>query len=818
MRLLKAHIDAFGSFKNADFDFDEDLHVYFGGNGKGKSTLSDFVLACLYGMKTVNKNAAGFKPREHYLPYGEKSLGGTLTLEEGGDIYRIERTFGEKSSTGDTTRFTCNGQAVQLGLDVTPGLYLLGYNEESFLKTAYLSSGDLSIGTGEEIRNKLTAHLTDTKGFNGYEAAMKLLGEKRKEIGSTRSSNGQINLLRKREAELSRALEEIAMAEKERDGLEASLAEEEKKGKELESRIVEIENGIVLRKDYSSYLDKLADIERAGKRSAEILAAYGGRLPKKEDLDRLCELDRQREKKAALLWNAALGKPEEDELEALSRELSGISLNGETMAKLRVSAKIIDDFKAKYGGITRDSVDDKTKQILSGFAGKADVDGDYARLSDLLDGETAPKAKKGNAVYAVGPILSAALLIAGVVLLALSSFLAGGILLVAGVLGLFVSGFLYLLRRSSGANKKDIGLAAAAGLLSSYGYRAETDVRGAFASFKADREAYRVYLEEEKRLEEAKRDFGPYKDAFDVSSGYVYGLSQFEKKSERYKDLFGRNESDRMAKAGIAAEIASIRKETESVLFAYGKKPEDLAAFMEKANKDLQELSFIRSSIEDKKKEAEDFKARHCIPDTLGNVDENEEKAKLDSLKQQKQALDKTIAGYNASIGAKEAVIAGKADVAGELADVQGKKKGLEHELELVRKSEDMLTRAHDDLVDRYLKPLKNSFATYQPILENLIGYTVGIKGNLDVSLSKNGHGDIDCRHLSLGEMSLVTFCFRLALIENIELPGKRPFLLLDDPFVHLDDSNIKKAMQILHGLKGKYQVLYFTCSSARKP
>ena len=68
----------------------------------------------------------------------------------------------------------------------------------------------------------------------------------------------------------------------------------------------------------------------------------------------------------------------------------------------------------------------------------------------------------------------------------------------------------------------------------------------------------------------------------------------------------------------------------------------------------------------------------------------------------------------------------------------------------------------------------------------------------------------------SQGWQDLFGICLRLALVE-VMYTKERPFLLLDDPFVNLDDNKIEKAKKILEQLSQEYQVLYFTCHESRK-
>ena len=52
-----------------------------------------------------------------------------------------------------------------------------------------------------------------------------------------------------------------------------------------------------------------------------------------------------------------------------------------------------------------------------------------------------------------------------------------------------------------------------------------------------------------------------------------------------------------------------------------------------------------------------------------------------------------------------------------------------------------------------------------------------------------------DIGYLSAGKQDLVGICMRMALVEAM-YKEEKPFLIFDDPFVNLDDNNIKGAMK----------------------
>ena len=44
----------------------------------------------------------------------------------------------------------------------------------------------------------------------------------------------------------------------------------------------------------------------------------------------------------------------------------------------------------------------------------------------------------------------------------------------------------------------------------------------------------------------------------------------------------------------------------------------------------------------------------------------------------------------------------------------------------------------------------------------------------------------------------------------------EKPMLIMDDPFVNLDDRNMAGAKKFVGKISEKYQILYFTCSQNR--
>lgn len=94
MILKELSIRGFGKFHDRSITFGNHLNVIYGGNEAGKSTLHAFLRAMFYGMERARGRAARNDFFSRYEPWsGDGAYGGSLSFEEAGHVYRIERNF-----------------------------------------------------------------------------------------------------------------------------------------------------------------------------------------------------------------------------------------------------------------------------------------------------------------------------------------------------------------------------------------------------------------------------------------------------------------------------------------------------------------------------------------------------------------------------------------------------------------------------------------------------------------------------------------------------------------------------------------------------
>jgi DNA repair exonuclease SbcCD ATPase subunit len=92
----------------------------------------------------------------------------------------------------------------------------------------------------------------------------------------------------------------------------------------------------------------------------------------------------------------------------------------------------------------------------------------------------------------------------------------------------------------------------------------------------------------------------------------------------------------------------------------------------------------------------------------------------------------------------------------------------------------------------------------------------VKIDENFRISVLENGQ-ERQLSYYSSGSQDLFRFAERLALLDGL-YSREQPVLILDDPFVNLDDAHLEKVLAFLWSRQSQRQIIYLTCQSSRMP
>lgn len=179
----------------------------------------------------------------------------------------------------------------------------------------------------------------------------------------------------------------------------------------------------------------------------------------------------------------------------------------------------------------------------------------------------------------------------------------------------------------------------------------------------------------------------------------------------------------------------------------------------------------------------------------------------LDALEEKRRALRQerqTISRETEQLPAWEDRIAALSD----------RRQSLQKACALADRTMELLNLAKDRLANRYVADVERGFTRYA---KELLGQNLGramLDKDLRLFIDEQGAAR-EAASFSTGTLDALMLCMRLALVDAL-FTKEKPFLLLDDPFVNLDDARTRRALELLQKISQQRQVVYLVCNSAR--
>ena len=132
----------------------------------------------------------------------------------------------------------------------------------------------------------------------------------------------------------------------------------------------------------------------------------------------------------------------------------------------------------------------------------------------------------------------------------------------------------------------------------------------------------------------------------------------------------------------------------------------------------------------------------------------------------------------------------------------------------MLSETEKMIKRADQNLKDKYVAPVKNIFLKYADVIEETLGERITIDQDFNVMFEHSGEIHSE-KHFSSGLRSICALCMRLAFVDNMYGEDK-PFIIMDDPFVFLDEKHMQNTTRVIKELAKDNQIIYFCCHDSR--
>lgn len=859
MKLISCCIENFGIFSGKEFDFAPGLNSFCLENGQGKSTLAAFICAMLYGMPNCTKRTnAGdedkeFPYRAHYYPFKGGKFGGRLTFMYRDKEYTLTRFFDKASSTKDDMHlYDAYGNSAVLPDSIpgrAPGETVFGVGEESFRRTLFVSEWKTTVCATSDISKRMNRWVDADENGVGYEKARALLEDKCKELKPARGNGGALALLETQMDEKEATIAGLENVERALEGKYRALNELKEQIDALEEETRREAKAERERLLWERYDRTVQSVDEQKQILADLTRRYPQGLPAAETLTHWQTLAQRMERlhgveaglapdpvkereRAALEELFAAGLPDEAAFDALEPVFSdreqfrrqageGIPDPDEAARRRaeRFGERLPDEETLRQLAERREEWQQKKKQWELSFS------------PEVISG------KKKTGIPGFLPwLMGGGLLIAGGVL-SIFALIPGLLLLVAGVMTLGIYAFLSVRGGISAGSiekermayrmERDKAEEDLREMLAQYRYSCR-DMAEDLAAFDRDLDAFRKDLaakaaEQEKRerlsggIRAAEAKILAFMAPYGIRDTGRETFMTLRRNAEACRRL-REQEAERTEKLReTAEEMKKNQRELKQGWETYGISWDPVRSPLEAVQhlrEEREQWNRAEDALRQFMDEAETFKVEKGLterPPQTSPSGEDSERLQEDLSEKQKE-----LSRRERELEEDEQKLEALPRLRKEREEAGERLHTLRETHRRLREALKALDAAENGLKEAYIQPVRDVFLRYARPLEQVLGEKLCMNENFQITYEIAGENRSN-RHLSEGQRCLCSFCLRLALLDNM-YSRETPFLLLDDPFVSLDEKHLAKALELLPLLSENRQIFYFTCHESRMP
>ncbi len=848
MKLLTYHIENYGKIHGADGNFKDGLTSLCEKNGYGKTTLASFIKAMFYGLPTYTTKTKAFDDRQHFYPFNGGKFGGNLTFEMQGKIYKIERFFDKKSSKGDELKVYQNG-VPYFGFGEEIGKGIFGLDEEAFQKTVFITADEIEISSTQSINERLNRDIASSGEDGNFELAIAGLEKVKKELKAARGNNDLISAQKQRILDLSAQISNL-------NDMSEGLQEEYLERERLQKALVTLEkiqktanerNLVLQHWETADRMERQANEKRV--RWQEITAKYPHGIPTEEERALLRECVEAKSSLSGALNTLSFGEEKQIVLTALEEKFREGVPTEETLDRVQADIHTLENLDAEEEELKNRVKTQKEQLLESKFSARTPNAQDLSQMRQAAEDYktadakikefsanlvSAPQALKKSSAWTIAIVLAVVMALVGGALLFVYPAVGAGVLtcgtavLVGGIINLKkgVNSTMPPSNINAELVKLQAELKMAEEKLRSctipYGYYSNAGALYDFASLEEDLTTYHEYLQ----AEQARRaKITALQERKQTIQGSLFAFfAKYEENAERGQKAVNALRADAHKYKTLRADKQEALKSGEGLRQKQKDNEGQINALLEKygfsqnvATMDgLRGLELDCKALADTRKEGEalvkalaEYKAQNGLTSRP-----EDGKADLDELHVRLSALRRSVADCDKRIAETERYVEKLPDYQSALERAEEKLKGYKEKHALFADTIAVLQEADRNLKARYIAPIKERFTYYAEALERALDEKVRMDADLHIVFERGGE-DRSERHLSAGERSICALCLRLALIDNM-YEAETPFILMDDPFVHLDEEHLKRAKTLLYELSKNRQIVYFCCHESR--
>ena len=859
MRLIRLHVENFGTLQNYQMELSSGLNVLHHENGWGKSTLAVFIKAMLYGLPASGKHNLDENERNKYKPWQGGIYGGSLEFETEHGRFRIERSFGEKASGDSVTLYDCATRLPSARYSDPFGEALFGIDADGFERTVYLSQRPLKAGDNVSITAKLGGLLDAVDDIGSYDDARDALDKRRQYYVKT-GNRGRIADLEERlntetlrAEELGRTMQAQIQKESEYDSQMGDLT---RKRTELKTLRGKLEHAS-LHRERNAHLEQksrmLEDLSRFDSIRKQAEQRLGGVHPTDAELaDARAHLENIRNAKARLDAISPNPIPMEP-LRILSEETAQSVPNSDLLQKMKEQNSQLEAACTREDVLIAGMSNSTHKRFTNGVPSEGEINATYQQFRDAQAAEAQAEQCAATPIAAGAPVV-AVLFGCLAAVLAVVSFLPmmqawtwiGWLGAALCAVGAIVCGVVH-------ANKKHRLQDEKAEKIRAYREQARNK-RSAVEHFLArygfdGSDPARQCGELLSDVRSFRRAQSEVAEAKDNRQGLMQEKHQLCRDLTAQLALFGIRRGEQRSYRGeldaLEADLAMLKRVRDAEADRSRRRANADAEYRDHLNcikpfldrfdpkRAMPSAAECLRQVEQWEKDfryADEQYAR--TSDALSRfirekkLDEewggDESGLDYNALVQREQGLNTEIESLQASTASLENEIDNLSKQTDGLAFCRSECQRLKEEYETAKKNADtiqstmkFLDEAKEALNTRYLKGMEQSFSYFLSVLTSGEAHDAEMNSSFKVSL-RTGSMTREAEYFSRGWRDAMQFCTRLSLADALYKEGEKPFLLLDDPFVNLDDRRMEAARRLLDTLATQYQIVYMVCHADR--
>ncbi|MCR5441771.1 MAG: hypothetical protein K6E66_06615, partial [Lachnospiraceae bacterium] len=784
MKLVSCHIDNFGKISGEDRDFSAGLNCICTDNGTGKSTLASFIKVMLYGFsgEKVRKNEYE-NERKFFRPWQGGTYGGNLTFEKDGVNYCIYRTFGTKESEDVLKIMNTETGMADHSFEPVPGIALFGIDADSFERTAYVSQQDCATSVTGDISARIGGVSEKDDDMRRYAAADEILKKESDRLNPSRATG----LINREENELSK-LKDLFRNIDSQKGLCVELSskaeqaavksEEDRKSQiKLKNRLDALRKYFDLKEQKDNYDNLKEAREKAENELRSAKSIFEGTIPTQEEAEKWVETSIALRDDEKELRSHDLTPAEAERLEEETRKFAKKIPASSEIDKLLKQWNMIQELKDELPD-RRDQAEMIKNQALE---------------------EQREKYKPFIALATGGAVIILAAVLAAVITKIYP-------IAAASVIGIALIVYGLVLRKR---------------------HNDETRAKGEGTS-KRYNELMEQIAEDEELVEGTEMDAQDLLGAVGVTyvgRSAMSDLINLRNQVREYEALGNKKKQyeELVKEKDYEGRLSAVKEYVKkcSIMGTRSSIPESDASEIclpvsEIATR-VEQITVRQSEVDDAVTRVKVFETDHNVSAYNGLVRPEDDTVTVFDLETALKKCEESIANDDKLVESCKKELQEAEEICATMESAHEEYERRSEELEVLKKRYDIVTKtreylstARDNFNTRYIKDIQASFDKYFKMLSGDDGKVFTIDANLNVTYVEQGQPRVPDT-LSEGYKDLVGLCRRVAMADAM-YASEKPFIVLDDPFVNLDDKKLSGATRFISDVASGYQIIYFTC------